>query len=139
MSEPAIVIARDWRTGRIVYCAPQVIGFFRYPDLNETTEWDGRGFATIHHSVMDDRLIQRFPEVGDVIEVDGRSLVIIDYDPVTQSYRALTESLAAHRLALWYIAYWANLQARAWPILAYERLNQHFIADVQDRLFQGYD
>lgn len=134
MQTESIIIALDWRTGRIVYCKPDPLAWFHYPNLNETVEWDGRGFATIHHSVMADRLIERAPEVGDVIEIDGRSLVIIERDPMTRSYRALTESLEAHQLALWYITYWSDLDAQLWPIRAYERINEHFISDVQERL-----
>lgn len=137
MLNEAIIIARDWRTGRIVYCKPEKYGSFRFPDLNTATEWDGRGFATIHDSVMKDRLFDNRPGIGDVVEIDGRSLVIIDYNIMTRSYRALTESLEAHRLALFYITYEANLIARLWPIFAYEAINQHLILDVQDALMQG--
>lgn len=134
MTDEVIIIARDWRTGRIVYCKPTPLGWFQFPDLNTATDWDGHGFATIHHSVMADRLIEQYPSVGDVIEVDGRSLVIIDRDPMTRSYRALTESPEAHQLALWRITYWSDLDARLWPIRAYERINERFISDVQERL-----
>lgn len=138
MQAESIIIVRDWRTGRIVYCKPDPFrNWFHLPNLNEAIEWDGRGFAVIHHSVMADRLVQQHPSVGDVIEIDGRSLVIIDRAPMTQSYRALTESLEAHQLALWYITYWSDLDARLWPIRAYERINEHFIYDVQERLMEA--
>jgi len=137
MSDEPIIIARDWRTGRIVYCKPEKYSGFRFPDLNTATEWDGRGFAVIHDSVMKDRLFDNRPGIGDIIEVDNRSLVIIDYDIRTRSYRALTESLEAHRLALFYITYEANLIARLWPIFAYERIDELLIRDVQDALMEG--
>jgi len=137
MDSESIIIARDWRTGRIVYCKPTPFGWFEFPDLNTATDWDGRGFATIHNSVMQDRLFDREPELGDVIEVDGRSLVIVGSDPYTQTYRALTESPEAHQLVLFLLVHRANYAAWKWPIRAFERLNQHFIQDVQNALMQG--
>lgn len=71
--------------------------------LNQDVDWSSLNSIRVSSRVLD-HLMQEKRQMGDEVEIERRTFIILDYDPYSDSYQLMINCPETHRLFMWRLA-----------------------------------